>query len=1311
MPFEAGATSHNLGTFGGTKSISGRITSSDVNSYDIGIYPYQHVYSFRAAASGTMRISSFSTSRPTGDGSVSITAYATHTTEWYNPGSGTMHVSKGAEYSVRVYSFQALNQTFSFTLYVPGSSGGNGGSSGGVDLTLTETWKVNSAKHVMTLYRNNSSGDGAGARWTVTDDAYYTLPTIASLGWTRSGYTFKGWATSRGATSATYGDGARIYALSSLYSLYAVWKANAYTVAFDGNGATSGTMKNLAMTYGKAKALTANAFSRTGYTYQGWATTADGDAEYANGETVSNLTATTNATFDLYAVWTANPYTVTFDANGGTGDAMASQGFTYGTEQNLPSGSYTRTGYTFLGWSTNPQATSAVYTDGASVSNLATGGTLALYAVWRPNAYTIRFMPNGAEGEMTDQTATYDTATNLTANAFAKEGYWFVGWCLDEVGAVSFTNRQEVLNLTANDGAVVTLVAKWADAWYVNAATGDDANEGFKAEQPLKTIQRAIDLAEDGQLIVVADGVYAPIVSNDKSISIRSVNGAAATVIDGGGTAICANLGTDDATGSMANTVLRGFTLRNGHSAQDGGGVVGGTLYNCRIVSNVAERNGGGASSSMLVNCVVEGNSALGGNGGGLYNSSAVNCTVVGNSATGNGGGTFADVADVENVNCIVSGNTATQEPNISSMVTKRSCFTGDPSFVDAANGDFRLKGSSPCIDMGNNRYVSGETDIRGNARIQNDIVDIGAYEFTLPTELGNVPVDGTEAAVPVEWLGAYGYVDEDSTHESLQPVMVEVGDNGIPLWESWVAGFDPLNPDSQLLADIRVVGEDVKVSWMPDLSNAEPKRHYTVMGKTNLTDTAWVIPVNEAHRFFKVKVTIGEPGRAKDVAATSGTSADEVTLSWRAADWAIEYNVYRATVDDFSRATLLATVDGTGFVDDTAVPGTLYYYWIVSVANGGEWMASEGATGYRKIGVPRGVAASDGTFVDWVTVTWNAVEGAVSYRVLRATTDSLEDAVEVGTSSGTSWMDMGATSGVVYRYWVVAVGAGVSGEASRSDEGYLRLPAPENVTATNGGFVDRVDVAWEAVTAANYYRVFRSTSASGSKMPISEWQTELSYSDATAEPGVTYYYFVAAALDDQGLSMSGYSAGAEGSLKIGAPTGVYATDGTSATGVTVSWNATPGAEGYKVYRGTSNNPDAAEVVSSVSSVSFDDTTAEPGTLYFYWIVATNAVSTSEKSVGETGFRSMAAPTGITATTTSGAAAVTITWMPVEGALFYRIYRGTRTGGDYAVEIDTTMGTTYADEGGAANRTYYYSVKAVGASCESDFSAFAAGSR
>ena len=1091
----------------------------------------------------------------------------------------------------------------------------------------------------------------------------------------------------------------------------ATFRSSTYTVKFNANKGT-GSMEAEAFTYNVVKALTANAFTRTGYTFLGWGgSPSSATASYSDGQMVSNLTETANGTINLYAVWTANPYTVTFNANGGTGDAMAEQGFNYGTAQNLPRGSYTRTGYTFLGWSTDPQATSATYANGASVSNLVTSGTLALYAVWRPNTYTIRFLPNGAEGEMADQTMTYDTTTNLTVNAFTRYGFGFVGWCLDADGAVSFTNRQEVLNLTANDDAVVTLVAKWADAWYVDAATGDDANEGISAEQPFKTIQRAIDRAEDGQRIVVADGVYAPIVSNDKAITIKSVNGASATVIDGGRTAICANLGRAETAASMTNTVLCGFTVRNGYSALDAGGVLGGTIHNCLVVSNRAEHCGGGAAWATLANCVIAGNQALGGNGGGLYNSSAVNCTIVGNSASGDGGGSIADTSGVENINCIIFSNTATREPNISSAVTKRSCFTGNPLFVDAANGDFRLKGESPCIDMGNNRYVTGETDIRGNARIQNDIVDIGAYEFTLPTELGTVPVEGTDAAVPVEWLGAYGYVDEDSTPASLQQIMVQTGDNGIPLWESWVAGLDPWDPDSQLQANIEIVDGEVQVSWLPDLSDAEPKRHYTTLGKTNLTDSAWIIPVNEAHHFFKVTVTMGEPGLARDVAATAGTSTEDVTLSWSAVDLTLGYNIYRSTVDDFSQAVFIASVDGTGFVDDTAVPGTLYYYWIVSVANGGEWVRSECTTGHRRIGVPQHVAASDGTYTDWITVTWNAVDGAVSYRVLRATTDSVEDAVEVGTSAGASWMDHDATCGVVYRYWVVAVGAGISSEVSASDEGYLRLAAPVNVTASNGGFADRVEIAWNAVAAASHYRVYRSTAASGSKTALSGWQTERTYSDMTAAPGVTYYYFVAAALDDTGLNASGYSAGAVGSLKLAAPTGVYATDGTSSTGVTVSWNATPGADGYTVYRGTTSNPDAAQVVSSVSVVSFDDTTAVPGTLYYYWVVATNAVSESAKSAYETGFRSLAAPTGVSATTVSGAAAVTIKWTPVDGAEFYRVYRGTRSGSNYAVEIDTTTEASYADESGAANKTYYYSVKAVGTSGESDFSVFVSGRR
>ena len=1367
-------------------------------------------------------------------------------------------------------------------------------------VTLTATYQPNA--YTVKFKANKGTGTMANESFT-----YGVAKELTANAFARTGYAFLGWGGSPSSATASYSNQQVVSNLTATangtVNLYAVWKANTYSVKFNANGGT-GTMANESFTYDVAKALTANAFSRTGYTYQGWATAAAGSKVYSNGQTVSNLTATANGTVNLYAVWTANPFTVTFNANGGTGAAMPSQGFTYGTAQNLSNGSYTRTGYTFLGWSADSNATSATYANGASVSNLVTSGTLALYAVWRPNTYTIRFDPDGADGAMADMAATYDTATNLTANAFTKDGFGFVGWTTGGApssATVSYTNRQQVVNLTANDGAVVKLTAKWTDTWYVNAATGDDTNEGTSAEQPFKTIQYAIDKSVDGMAIIVADGTYAPIRTDNLAITIQSVNGAAATIIDGGYPAATNRCVLAGGLAGQTNSVIRGFTIQNGctpgsggnngagvaggtlydcvvrsnHGGGSGGGAVystmynctisendtlrsgggaynallmncqlvnnscatngagasGGTLINCMVISNRAEQAGGGTASATLTNCIVRDNVTMksgGGsyngslygcvvtnnianqNGGGILSATVANCFIVGNVAQRWGGGAHgascydceivANTATVSgggasnsktyrcvlsdnecavsgegygggayngeldncivygnrathgrgggvslcvsrnctissnscrageagthewpvngmpggtNFNCIVYGNTATsgESVEIDSGMASFNCFTRDPHFVDAAKGDFRLLGDSPCIDMGNNRNVSGETDIRGNARIQNGVVDLGAYEFTLPTGLGDVPVAGTDAAVPVEWLGTYGYVDEDSTPESLQRVMVQVGDNGIPLWQSWVAGFDPLNPDSKLQANITMVDGEAVVTWTPDLSNAEPKRHYTTMGKTNLTDAAWVIPVNESHRFFKVTVTMGEPGLARDVAATAGTSAGDVSISWSAVDWAVGYNIYRSTVDNFSQATLIASTTDTAYADATALPGTWYYYWIVSVANGGEWRTSESAAGNRLIGVPQNVVASNGTSADWITVTWNAVEGAVSYRVLRATTEFVEDAVEVGTSAGTSWMDLNAVNGVTYNYWVIAVGSSFESEASASDAGYLRLAAPVGVTASNGGFADRVKIAWSAVEGASHYRVYRSTAASGSKTPISGWTTALNYSDTTTEPGVSYYYFVVAAADGEGQNASGYSAGVVGSRKVAAPTGVYATDGTSATEVTVSWSAVSGADGYTVYRGTTSNPDAAEVVSSVSSVSFNDTTADPGTLYFYWVAATNTVSASEKSAVETGFRSIAAPTGVTATTTSGAAAVTISWQPVVGAVYYRVYRGTKSGEAYAVDIDTTTETTYADESGAANKTYYYSVKAVGASCDSDFSAFVVGSR
>jgi len=158
-----------------------------------------------------------------------------------------------------------------------------------------------------------------------------------------------------------------------------------YSVAFNGNNSTSGTMPNQSFTYGTAQNLTANVFTRTGHTFLGWNTATDGTGtSYTNGQNVNNLTAIAGATITLYAQWTPITYSVTFDGNGSTGGSMSNQAFTYGTAQNLTANAFTRTGHVFDGWNTNVAGTGTSYTNTQSVNNLTIiqSATVTLYAQW-----------------------------------------------------------------------------------------------------------------------------------------------------------------------------------------------------------------------------------------------------------------------------------------------------------------------------------------------------------------------------------------------------------------------------------------------------------------------------------------------------------------------------------------------------------------------------------------------------------------------------------------------------------------------------------------------------------------------------------------------------------------------------------------------------------------------------------------------------------------------------------------------------------------------------------------------------------------
>lgn len=183
----------------------------------------------------------------------------------------------------------------------------------------------------------------------------------------------------------------------------------------------------------------------------------------------------------------------------------------------------------------------------------------------------------------------------------------------------------------------------------------------------------------------------------------------------------------------------------NGNYASYGGGVYGScTLYNCLLVNNTAGGYGGGSDGCTLNNCTVSGNTAqptFGGYGGGAYTGTLNNCIVYYN----NGGSGAADVSGCTlNYSC---ASTATGAGNISAP----------PNFI--GTGTYYLAAGSPCIDAGNNAYVTTVVDLAGDLRIVNGTVDMGCYEYhTANPLIVSVQANYTNAVVgyPVTFTGFY---------------------------------------------------------------------------------------------------------------------------------------------------------------------------------------------------------------------------------------------------------------------------------------------------------------------------------------------------------------------------------------------------------------------------------------------------------------------------------------------------------------------------------------------------------------------------
>ena len=241
--------------------------------------------------------------------------------------------------------------------------------------------------------------------------------------------------------------------------------------------------------------------------------------------------------------------------------------------------------------------------------------------------------------------------------------------------------------------------------------------------------------------------------------------------------------------------------------------------------------------------------------------------------------------------------------------------------------------------------------------------------------------------------------------------------------------------------------------------------------------------------------------------------------------------------------------------------------------------------------------------------LTWNAVSGATSYKVYRATSQNGTYSL-LGTVTATSYTNTGAKDGVTYYYKVTAVND--SGESAYSNivsgqnKAVTPKPAALVVKIGHSATSGKPMLTWNAVSGAASYKVYRATTKNGAYSVINTTKA-LAYTNTGAALGTTYYYKVEA-LNAAGKSM-GFSAIVEGKV---AP--VLAVGYSSVSGKPqLTWKAVPGATEYQVYRSTQQNSGYSKI-NTTTSTSYVNTGAKAGTTYYYKIVAVKGTAVSDFS-------------------------------------------------------------------------------------------------
>lgn len=229
--------------------------------------------------------------------------------------------------------------------------------------------------------------------------------TIARNGFTRPGYTFTGWARDR-RTDPSLQPGGRYTLTPGTTTLWAQWKADPAHLIYNSNSGSTSQTRRTDGVVDQTLTVIANPFTRSGYTFTGWNTQADGRGKaYAAGNgfrLVADAKSNPVNTTVLYAQWRINRVALKFDPNGGTGgypDITADAFTTVTIPADAKEPKVQRPGFRFTGWAMKPTPGNGdtILGPGKGTVAMPDQGSITVYAQWAPAMTTLPFTGGHAQ--------------------------------------------------------------------------------------------------------------------------------------------------------------------------------------------------------------------------------------------------------------------------------------------------------------------------------------------------------------------------------------------------------------------------------------------------------------------------------------------------------------------------------------------------------------------------------------------------------------------------------------------------------------------------------------------------------------------------------------------------------------------------------------------------------------------------------------------------------------------------------------------------------------------------------------------------